>query len=243
MIVALVKDRNQEIMRRILFRMGRKDFMIFTVDEDFYCYVKSNCRDVDYALVDVLCFQMDLFNPYIEFSFQDHYFPIVVFNDPFPDKDTRAAYWISKNKFYSSRACKDGGVDLFRYEFLALEQILNDPVINCHVPAISFCSDCNDNGLEDNQVDLEDTRKKMGIPPSRFCVMKYLFERKGRKIPGHDICIDLWNESSQKRRQVLYTYVYHLRKTFESHPEFGFSIEHVGKGCYQLNVKQKNAST
>lgn len=223
--------------------MGRKDFMIFTVDEDFYCYVKFNCRDVDYALVDVLCFQMDLFNPYIEFSFQDHYFPIVVFNDPFPDKDTRAAYWISKNKFYSSRASKDGGVDLFRYEFLALEQILNDPVINCHVPAISFCSDFNDNGLEDNQVDLEDTRKKMGIPPSRFCVMKYLFERKGRKISGHDICIDLWNESSQKRRQVLYTYVYHLRKAFESHPEFGFSIEHVGKGCYQLNVKQKNAST
>lgn len=237
MIVALVKDRNQEIMRRILSRMDRKDFRIFTLDEDFYCFLKVNSRDVDFALVDVLCFQMDLFNPYIEFSFEDHYFPIVVFNDPYPDKDSRAAYWISKNKLYSSRASKAGGVDLFRYEFLALEQILNDPVINCHVPAISFCPDCSEVDAGDNQVDLEAAGKKMGIPPSRFCVMKYLFERKGRKISGDDICIDLWNESSQKRRQVLYTYVYHLRKAFESHPEFGFSIEHVEKGCYQLNVK------
>ena len=235
MIVALVKDRNQEIMRRILSRMGRKDFRIFTLDEDFYCFLKVNSRDVDYALVDVLCFQMDLFNPYIEFSFEDHYFPIVVFNDPYPDKDSRAAYWISKNKFYSSRARNADGVDMFRYEFLALEQILNDPKINCHVPAISFCAECND--MDRDCADLEVARKSMGIPPSRFSVLKYLFERKGRKVCEEDICIDLWGESSQKRRQVLYTYVYHLRKAFELHPEFGFSIDHVDKGYYQLDVK------
>lgn len=210
---------------------------IFTEPGQFYASIDTAPPgDIEYVMIDVRTFQMDLFNPYTYIARCNNPVPVVVFNDPYPDPDSRAAYWYVKNKSYLLPYVGERKLELLIPAFALLESYFHK-----HEFSNYLCGICPPQKL------LSATEKKQKealdrfavnhkLPKSRKLLFEYFLMNKGKELTEEEICAALWDDCSHSSKQTLYTYISELRKACRAEESVKIDILRKGKGTYQMDV-------
>ena len=213
-----------------------KDAVVFSDPDEFYCALKDAGQgDVDYALIDVRTFQTDSFNPYSKFAQMANPVPLLVFNDPYPDPDDRASFWLSMNKKYLSDKISDEAIDRLYPSFLLLQDFLNGE-FNKYIPAIAnhtqFCSE-DEKRL---RLNLEDFKANNRLPPSHVKLFEYFWRNTGKELSEESIVMFMFGECTQRAKARFYTYICNLRKVCQSETALKIEILRTFKEHYMMKV-------
>lgn len=113
LIVFVKEDQKNLIINLVNFVCNNKyDIIFFTKFSNFIqfiydCESKKLSENLENPLdefflifADYSLFPMDCVNPYFILPRKELAFSLCLYNDPFPNPKERAAYWLSKNRFY-----------------------------------------------------------------------------------------------------------------------------------------------
>lgn len=203
---------------------------------------------IDLLMADYLSFLNDELNPFEKMVEMESVIPFIYYNTPFAKAGHRAEYWYNKIVRHIKAYISDEKVAGLIRLFTQIDEIISSPDIMPYVRLLNEPPEINDDGEEDGEEDknlfLEGLQKQYGIHNSRFRVLKYLYERIGEDVMEEDICNDLWNEYSDRKTGVLYSYISELRKLFSSPGGNGLTggrrlhIERSGKRSYRMVICQ-----
>ena len=219
-----------------------KDVVIFNNSNEFYTELKeAEQGEMAYTLVDVRTFQSDSFNPYSEVALMKNPVPLVVFNDPYPDPDFRAAFWISKNKTYLAARIGDEAIDSLYPSFCLLQRFLNGeinkyiPVIACHAELLS---------KEDKRMRLifEGFKANSKLPPSRLRLFDYFWNNIGEELSENEIIASVFGSCTRITRGRFYTYICNLRKALSRETAAKIEILRIFKEHYMMKVSLPTGS-
>ncbi len=217
--------------------MFGSDVKIFLRPHEFYLALKvAKPGTLDYVLIDVRTFQMDVFNPYVEMSLMPSPAPVVVFNDPFPALDKMAAFWISKNKTYLAHRINPERIDELEDTFFLIEVFLRSEEFNKYINAINRPETFLTEEEKMLQLDLEKFQAVHKIPPSRFKVFKYMHERLEKEVSEKELISLLFGSYLPEKRAVLFSYICELRKACRNEKSVKIRISREYKGHYSMRI-------
>ncbi|MCR5621527.1 MAG: helix-turn-helix domain-containing protein [Treponema sp.] len=218
-MIILLLTTQEKVGERIAARLRSKYnyiVQVFTSARKFCeaAYDEGPAR-IDLLMVDYLSFLNDELNPFEKMVEMERVFPFIYYNTPFAKAGHRAEYWYNKIARHVKSCIPDGKVsDLVRL-FTQIDDLVSSPDIQPYVRLLNDpleISDEEEEEEEDRKLFLEELRKQYGIHNSRFRVLEYLYDRIGEDVMEEDICNDLWNEYSERKTGVLYSYISELRK-------------------------------
>lgn len=210
---------------------------LFTDPAEFYAAVKLQKKgEVDYVMIDVRTFQLDMYNPYTDMATMPHPVPVVVFNDPYPEPEYRAAYWITKNKRYLVPLISESVIESFHPEFYLIESYLNSEELNRYVSVINRPEIFLTPEERSLIINLEEFRLRHRLAPSRFKVFRHLYENLGKEISGEELVCLLFGTYSPEKRKTIFSYIYDLRKACRNETSVDIRIDREYKGRYAMKI-------
>lgn len=210
---------------------------VFTDPSEFYAALKLQKKgEVDYVMIDVRTFQLDIYNPYTDMATMPYPVPVVIFNDPYPEPDYRAAYWIAKNKRYLVPLISESAIESFHPEFFLIESYLNSDELNRYVSVINRPDIFLTPEERSRIIDLEAFRLRHRITPSRFKVFRHLYENLGKEISSEELVSLLFGSYSPEKRKVVFSYIYDLRKACRNETSVQIRIDREYKGRYAMKI-------
>lgn len=240
-VFLLTKKDQQKVCIELAAYMERtsSEVTIFTEPAEFYaCIETAPPGYIEYVMIDVRTFQMDLFNPYTYIAKCKNPVPVVVYNDPYPDPDARAAFWFVKNKYYLLPKVGEKKLELLIPAFALLESYLNKHEFSNYLTAI-----CPPHKLltkkekkRKEALDLFAVNHK--LPKSRKKLFDLFLKNEGLELSEEKICNLLWKEFSESSRQILYSYISELRRACRAEESVKIDIIRKSKGVYQMNVSE-----
>ncbi|MCR5080823.1 MAG: helix-turn-helix domain-containing protein [Treponema sp.] len=240
MIFILTKKDQVNICEHLasLIRESFRPVTVFTDAEEFWTAIQlAKPGEVEYVMIDCRTFMIDLFNPYEMMKKTDNPVPIVVYNDPYPDSDSRAAFWLRKNKDYFVPKFMDvSRVDQLQHAFVVLQAHLRNQKLN---KFFAVARDFEPFLSKEEQlllIDTEDFRRKNKLSPARFKLFMKFYENLNVSFSEEDLCSLFWDDFSQKRVQTLYTYIHDLRIACKREEQVTILIERQCKGCYCMRI-------
>ena len=163
----------------------------------------------------------DVRNPYDELkkNLGQEKIPFVFYNDPFPE-NTPEDFFIHWKKT----------VEEYFGEVLQPVEIF----LTCLSSAVFSSPDSEDFKSKDFHDDkkLDDLKKRLSVPNSKFQLLKIFFENKGKELDCETLCQKMWNSSGEKDIANLYSYISFLRRQFLKVPDLKMSIQKTKKGKY-----------
>lgn len=213
------------------------DVTVFTNDAEFYgCLDVASPGEVEYVMIDVRTFQMDLFNPYTYIARCKNPVPVVVFNDPFPAPDERAAFWYAKNKDYFLSLLGIKRIEGLVPAFALLQEYFNNhdlqEFFSCMCPPKEFFTKAEKDCMDA----LEHFAENHKIIKSRKDLFDLFLHNQGKIVSTKELCMGLWNDYSMETRQRLCTYISYLRREFRKETALNIDIVRKGKELYQMTV-------
>lgn len=211
---------------------------IFTEPAEFYASIDTAPPgSIEYVMIDVRTFQMDLFNPYKIIAECKNPVPVVVYNDPYPEPDMRAAFWFVKNKAYLLPHMDEKKLERLIPAFALIESYFYKHEFSDYLSVI-----CKPKKLLTEKEKVRENALKFfaenhGLSKSRRNLLDYFLSNAGMELTEEKICTALWNESNAKSRQILYSYISELRKAFRNETKVKLEILRKGKGIYQFNIE------
>ena len=210
---------------------------IFTDAAECYASVDTAPPgDIEYVMIDVRTFQMDLFNPYTYIAKCSNPVPVVVFNDPYPEPDSRAAYWFVKNKSYLLPYVGRNKLELLIPAFALLETYLSKHEFSSYLNGICPPKIILTKSEKKRKTALEEFAVKHRLSKSRKTLFELFLANEGSELSEEKICNLLWKEFSDKTKQTLYTYISELRKACRAEESVKIDILRKSKGIYQMTV-------
>ncbi len=236
----LTKPEQKNISIALAVKMERTcgEVIIFTDPLDFYTACKlMKPGAVEYIVIDAKYLQLDMFNPYEEMKKSANPVPIVVYNDPYPAPDERAAYWVAKNiTYFSPDIISKYDIEDLHPAFHLIESYVNSPEINPYITCINTPKPYFSDKQRETMLDVKEFQRKNKLSPSRMKVFECLHNNIGCPISEDDICYRMWKEVNAKRKQTLYSYIYDLRKACKNEKSLRIFIEHDSKGYYTERI-------
>ncbi|MGN0729150.1 hypothetical protein [Treponema sp.] len=210
---------------------------VFTSPAKFYLAVRlSGKGTLDYVLIDVRVFQIDVFNPYKEMALMPNPVPVVVFNDPYPAPDSMASYWITKNNFYLVPLIDSESIEKLYPVFKLLETFLNSSEFNKYISVINRPEVFMSEKERFLHLDMEKFRLAHKISPSRFKVFKYFYEHLGKEISERELICLLFGNYIPEKKAVLLSYICDLRRAFRNETSMKIRIDREFKGHYAMRI-------
>jgi DNA-binding response OmpR family regulator len=204
---------------------------------------------IDLLMVDYMSFLNDELNPFERMVAMERVIPFIYYNTPFAKAGHRAEYWYDKIVRHIKSYIPDSKVAVLIRLFGEIDSVISAPDVQPYVRLLNEPPEMADEEAEDaaeeKDLFLENFRRQNGIHNSRFRVLKYLYDRIGEDVREEAICNDLWNEYSERKTGVLYSYISELRKLCSAAggPRGGrcFAIERSGKRSYRLVMREGEA--
>ncbi|MBQ0040110.1 MAG: hypothetical protein KBS64_06775 [Treponema sp.] len=210
---------------------------IFTDSSDFYASIDTAPPgQLEYVMIDVRTFQMDLFSPYKYIAECKNPVPVVVYNDPYPDPESRAAYWYVKNKKYLVPYVNENKLENLIPAFSLIELYFYKYQFSKYVSVISAPEEFYTKEEIKKKVVLNEFATRHKLAKSRKELFDFFLKNEGVEVKEEDICLALWKEVSQKTKQTLYTYISEIRKACRNEHDIHIDILRISKGIYQMNV-------
>lgn len=250
MIFILAKEDQVNICEHLasLIRESFRPVTVFTDIEKFWTAIHiAEPNEIEYVMIDCRTFQIDLFNPYEMMKKTGNPVPIVVFNDPYPDSDSRAAFWSRKNKDYFVPEYMDvSRVDQLQHAFIVLQSHLRNPKLNKFFAVVRNAEPFLSKEERLLIIDTEDFRRKNKLSPARFNLFMKFYENLNSSFTEKELCSLFWDDFSERRIQTLYTYIHDLRIACRKEKQVTIIIERQCKGCYCMRIfldaEQKRAA-
>lgn len=210
---------------------------IFTDSAEFYASIETAPPgDIEYVMIDVRTFQMDLFNPYTYIANGQNPVPVVVYNDPYPEPDTRAAYWFVKNKTYLLSHVGERKLELLIPAFALLESFFNKHEFSNYLKGICPPHKLLTKSEKMQKEALEQFSVNHKLSKSRKSLFDLLLKNEGKELTEENICLSLWNDYSNNTKQTLYTYISELRKACRQEEVVKINIIRKSKGIYEMTI-------
>ena len=251
-MIVLLLTTQEKVGERIAARLRSKyNYIVqtFTSARKFMeaAYDEGPSR-IDLLMADYLSFLNDELNPFEKMVEMESVIPCIYYNTPFAKAGHRAEYWYNKIVRHIKAYISDEKVAGLIRLFTQIDEIISSPDIQPYVRLLNEPPEINDEEEveEDKNLFLEGLRMQYGIHNSRFRVLKYLYDRIGEDVMEEDICNDLWNEYSERKTGVLYSYISELRKLCGSNGGQAnglpggrrLYIERSGKRSYRMVICQ-----
>lgn len=213
---------------------------VFTDPDEYYATVKVlGSTKVDLLAVDYRMFDHDFFDPYSVLLYEKLVIPLIYYNDPYPELSELASFWKVKNKSKLEDVIDESTIEKYMPVFLDLQRIIQSKEINPFISTV--CRPLKYEPADENcfteMITVENYRKKMRIPESRFNLLKYLYENRNVTVTAEEICLSLWNEYSERTKQMLYSYIHDLRRILENDSNAPYIIKRNGPSSYILKIK------
>ena len=241
----LVKKDLVEVCKHLerKIKSAGKSVAVFCKPHEFYSVLKEARQgDLDYAMIDVRTFQSDSFNPYAEVALMTNPVPLIVFNDPYPEPDNRASFWLSQNKKYLSTKISDEAIDRLSSSFLLLQDFFNGE-INKYIPAIAKPVRFLSEDEKQLRLNLDSFRVKNKLPPSRLKLFEYFLRNMDKELSEEAIVLSMFGECTQRTKGRFYTYICNLRKVCKSEEALKIEILRTFKEHYMMKVSLPTDST
>lgn len=236
----ILTKKNQESVMSVLISkisFAFESIELYT-DINLFNLLIKNIRpgEVDFIMIDISCYEVDLFNPYLQMQKNPVKVPICVFNDPYPSSNERADYWISKNTRYLGSCFSLDYLKSFYNIFKLIEDFLKSPEFEYCFSVIAKPLDYKSKTNDSTEIDIYEFKRENKIMPSRFKLFKYLYENQSRDLYDEDLCNFLWNKYDVTTRQYLYTYIHDLRRIFQNQNKIKINLLKDGKGIYRFFI-------
>ncbi len=197
------------------------------------CYrnvILTGISKVGLIACDYMMFDMEEINPFEIMSLHKCVLPFIFYNTPFAEHTDRVSFWLNKiHKRMRSSAMSEEKMAELKDVLMQLDKTISSPDINPYVRLLNEAPDFP-------EVELNCFRQRNHIQSSRFKVLSYLFSHKDQEISEEDLCMHVWNDFSQKRIRVLYSYICELRKICRQDLKLHMAISRPSKQCYCLTV-------
>ena len=237
-VVILVKKDLLEVCKYLerKIKATGKDVVVFSNPHEFYSALKDADKgEMEYALIDVRTFQSDNFNPYNEVALMKNPVPLVIFNDPYPDPDFRAVFWISKNNTYLSDKIGNEAINRLYTSFCLLQNFFNGEN-NKFIPAIAQHVELLSKEDKRMRLILENFRANSKLSPSRLRLFEYFWHNIGERLLEEEIITSVFAECTRITKARFYTYIYDLRKALPRETAAKIEILHTSKEHYMMQV-------
>ncbi len=245
-MILLLLTTQEKVGNRIAERLRKKyNYIVATfTSATKFCeaaYDEGPSR-IDLLMADYLSFLNDELNPFERMKEMEQVIPFIYYNTPFARAGHRAEYWYNKIVRHIKSYIPDEKVAGLIRLFGEIDSVISSPDIQPYVRLLNEppeMSDEEDEGEDrEKELFLEEFRERHGIQNSRFRVLKYLYDRLGEEVTEERICTDLWNEFSEQKTGILYSYISELRRICGSDRGRRFLIERSGKRSYRLVMYQ-----
>jgi hypothetical protein len=233
--------RSVAVCKKIAERLPAADFESKITDNtlQFYTEVMRKKSSYDLIICDYCQFPHDVFNIYEFLNEKNNIMPVIFYNDPFPDKNNRVAYWISQNEeqFHNCH------FDNLRSTFELLAGIIEDPAVHPYISLIQpprpVSSEASPALLNAVKFDLSEFRRRNQLSPALFCLFEYLYKKRDRDVSVHVLGKILGKHSAVRKnsKAAVYTYISRLKKILENDHSSRIGIVRTGTGLYQLRMQ------
>ena len=239
MIFLLTKEDQLEACKKFadyLEKTCDNEVWVFTDPKDFYvCIEVAIPGKIDYVLIDFRTTQLDLFSPYEYISESVNPVPVIMFNDPYPDPERRAAYWLNKNRDYRVPYVTEKHLKSLIPDFMIIQYYLNEHQFSRYLNGICAPQKFIPDEMLSKMKALEEFPQNHSLPKSRKKLFDLFLENKGVPMSEEDLCVAMWNEYNPVNKKNLVAYISELRRACENEDRICVDIVRTGKGMYQLN--------
>ncbi|MCR5218243.1 hypothetical protein [Treponema sp.] len=212
MTSVLLTKKSQLPVWNYLAEILKKDDLsikMMTDPDEFYSYVEAHqYNEIDFTLVDMSAIQLDSFNPYSLFLDEGILVPVVVYNDPFPQRDQMAFYWALKNEEYFNPIFTAEKLLPYSKIWRRLQDLLNSPEINPYISCICREKEFSPSANSFDPQNLFKTEKSGCLKEKLFF---YLYDRLNKAVTVMELCNYLWGSDDSKNRRHLFTCIHDLR--------------------------------
>ena len=246
-MILLMLTTQEKVGNRIAERLRKKhNYIVATfTNAKRFCeaaYDEGPSR-IDLLMADYLAFLNDELNPFERMKEMEQVIPFIYYNTPFAKAGRRPEYWYDKIVRNIKSYVPDSKVSGLIKLFGEIDAVISAPDIQPYVRLLNeppeLADEEEDSGADrEKELFLEGFRRRHGIQNSRFRVLSYLYEHMGEEVSEERICMDLWNEFSDRKTGILYSYISELRRACGSESGRRFLIERSGKRSYRLVMYQ-----
>lgn len=239
-VYMLTKPEQLEAAKELASYMERtcSKITIFTDCPFFYASVASaSPGKLEYVLIDFRTYDYDLFSPYAYIAKLRNPVPVIIYNDPYPDPDCRAAFWYVKNKTYFPTLINKSNFMALISDFNLLQIYLQDKGLSRYFGAIATPEVFVPRAEREMKEALDKFSANHNFTKKLNMVFEYFRANEGKELKDEQICLDLWNEFNDRIKKNLQSYMSKIRSACEK--EQGISIELIRKsrGIYRMSIK------
>lgn len=211
---------------------------VFIDPDEYYATVKVlGSTKVDLLAIDYRMFDHDMFDPYAVLRYEKIIIPLIYYNDPYPEPEQMASFWKVKNKTKLENEIDDSILAKYTDLFLLIQNIMQSEQVNPFVSTI--CRPLLYEPKEECEfevIPVEEFAKKYHITKSRYRLLEYLYQNRNVILSTEEICQSLWNEYSERTKQILYSYIHDLRKVIDSCENPPYFIKRNGIAAYIFKI-------
>ena len=190
--------------------------------------------DYDLLVCDFKALQMSIFNVYDFLQERSVILPIVFYNDPFPSREDRVAYWLMQNeRLYDGESLRSLIPVLEK-----LNQIIESddvhPYVSLLQPPLPTPGSEAEAAGGHRALDLRLFRKRNRLQPGLFKLFKIFYENQQQELSLKELSKRMWGTSS--KGNTVYSYISRLRKCIKNDYLVRIDIERTAPGCYEMTV-------
>lgn len=222
---------------RMMAAQLAKEGVESTVCDDtmgFYEDVVQDNVTCDLFVCDFRLFQLSMYNFYEFMGSRPTVIPIVFYNDPHPDKDSRIMYWIAQNEQIYDRS----NLDSLDSIFAKINDVIEDPAIKPYIsllqPPLPVAGMEDAGGSAGRQIDLRLFRKRNKLQPGLFKLFKIFYENQQQDLSLKELSRRMWGKAN--RSSTVYSYISRLRKCIEQDHLVRIDITRTAPGLYEMTV-------
>ena len=232
-VIILTRENQRKILEKAAkFSCDTKySFSIFTSAFEFQKRIcQKKHKEIFLILADCSYFQPDKANPYTTFSSKGKNIPLCIYNDPFPKKTKRAAFWLSKIYTYCSNFLDPWKFQELSEFFIRLEYFFQIPEVEKQISVI-----CNpQKKVKKITIQKQINDFENPLCRSRVRLFEFFMNNFEKEVSADEIMDFMWKDSVGKKINSLYAYINDLRNFLKTSEFSSFELIHTTKGKYML---------
>lgn len=191
-------------------------------------------EDFDLLVCDYRIFQLSIFNLYDFLKKRSIVIPLVFYNDPFPERESRVAYWIMQNERLYDCADLEYLIPIFE----KLHRVIEDPAVHPYIsllqPPLPLPGEEESSGTAGRQIDLRLFRRRNKLQPGLFKLFQIFYENQQKELSLKELSRLMWGTSS--KTSTVYSYISRLRKRIEKDYLVSIELLRTAPGRYEMTV-------
>ena len=229
--------REPEVCRLMVKRLECKEwtFSIYLKSFELYESLRKNEIICDLVVCDYKMLELSIFDVYERIRELDRPVPLIFYNDPYPMKHERVAFWLSQNTYIF----QGGEYHYLSDFFCALNDVIEDPAVHPYIsllqPPLPISVSCEFEGNDLREIDLKQFRLRNHLPPMLYRLFVALYEKRSQEVSVEELAKAVSVRRSHKASS-MYSYISRLKRYIQQDSLVKIEIFRTDPGFYEMVV-------